>query len=68
LKVLVKHSAITQISDNSTLFLVGVVTAFVTGLFAIKFMLNYLSKHSLAIFAYYRFALAAVVLLLIFIR
>lgn len=68
LKVLVKHSAITQISDNSTLFLVGVVTAFVTGLFAIKFMLNYLSKHSLAIFAYYRFALATVVLLLIFIK
>ncbi len=62
LKVLLKESAVTQIQQETSIFLVGILTAFVTGLFAIKFMLKYLSKHSLAIFAYYRFALAAVVL------
>lgn len=65
LKVLLKESAISQISDDKSIFLVGVVMAFCTGIFAIKFMLDYLGKHSLAIFAYYRFALAAITLLLL---
>jgi undecaprenyl-diphosphatase len=67
-KVLLKHSALAEISKQQSIFIIGVVTAFITGLFAIKFMLNYLAKHSLAVFAYYRIALAAVVLAILLIK
>jgi undecaprenyl-diphosphatase len=43
------------------LFLAGSISAAVVGYFAIRFLLRYLSRHSLAVFAYYRFALATVV-------
>jgi undecaprenyl-diphosphatase len=48
--------------------LVGIVTALISGLLAIRFLLNYLSKHSLAAFAYYRIAFAAIVLMLLAFR
>lgn len=67
-KVLVKQSAFTQIHNEAGIFIVGILTAFITGIFAIKFMLGYLAKHSLAIFAYYRFVLAAVVLFALVLR
>jgi undecaprenyl-diphosphatase len=50
------------------LFAVGFLAAFFSGLFAIKFLMNYLKKHPLNIFAYYRFLLAAVILLMWVIR
>jgi undecaprenyl-diphosphatase len=43
------------------------LAAFVAGIFAVGFLMQYLSKHSLAIFGWYRIVLAlvlAVVLLL----
>jgi undecaprenyl-diphosphatase len=43
-----------------TLFLVGLVSSAIVGYLTIKFFLRYLAAHSLAVFAYYRFALAAV--------
>ena len=43
-----------------TLFAVGLVVSAVVGYLTIKFFLKYLANHSLAVFAYYRFALAAV--------
>jgi undecaprenyl-diphosphatase len=46
-----------------TLFAVGVVTSAIVGYLTIKFFLRYLARHSLAVFAYYRFALAAVTVL-----
>jgi len=42
-------------------FAIGFLASFVSGLFAIKFLLRYLKKHPLNIFAYYRFLLAAVI-------
>ncbi len=42
------------------LFAVGLVTSAVVGYLTIKFFLRYLAEHSLAVFAYYRFALAAI--------
>ncbi|HUE86800.1 MAG TPA: undecaprenyl-diphosphatase UppP [Vicinamibacterales bacterium] len=45
------------------LFAVGLVTSAVVGYLTIKYFLRYLANHSLAAFAYYRFALAAVTLL-----
>ncbi|MGH9175832.1 MAG: undecaprenyl-diphosphate phosphatase [Vicinamibacterales bacterium] len=43
-----------------TLFVVGLTVSAVVGYLTIKFFLKYLANHSLAVFAYYRFALAAV--------
>lgn len=43
-----------------TLFAVGLTVSAVVGYLTIKFFLKYLGSHSLAVFAYYRFALAAV--------
>jgi undecaprenyl-diphosphatase len=47
------------------LFVVGSITSGVVGYLAIRFLLNYLTGHSLRVFAYYRFALAAVVVVLL---
>jgi len=41
---------------------VGLVVSAVVGYITVKFFLRYLASHSLAVFAYYRFALAAVTL------
>lgn len=45
--------------SNSALA-VGMVAAFVSSLAAVSFLMKYLRNHSLALFAYYRFALAGV--------
>jgi undecaprenyl-diphosphatase len=42
-----------------TLFVVGLVVSAIVGYLTIKYFLRYLANHSLAVFAYYRFALAA---------
>jgi undecaprenyl-diphosphatase len=47
------------------LFLAGFVTSAAVGYLTIRFLLNYLTHHSLRVFAYYRFAVAAVVALLL---
>lgn len=43
-----------------TLLLVGLVTSAIVGYLTVKFFVKYLASHSLAVFAYYRFALAAI--------
>ncbi len=43
-----------------TLFAVGLLVSAIVGYLTIKFFLKYLANHSLAVFAYYRFALALV--------
>jgi undecaprenyl-diphosphatase len=45
------------------LFLAGFVTSAAVGYVTIRFLLNYLTHHSLRVFAYYRFAVATVVAL-----
>ena len=47
------------------LFLAGFVTSSAVGYLTIRFLLNYLTNHSLRVFAYYRFAVAAVVAVLL---
>lgn len=46
----------------------GFMAAFVSGVFAIRFLLSFLKKYPLNIFVYYRFLLAAVILVLIYMR
>jgi len=46
---------------EAAMFLAGSVSSAVVGYVAIRFLLRFLANHTLRIFAYYRFALAAVV-------
>jgi undecaprenyl-diphosphatase len=46
---------------EAAMFLAGSVSSAVVGYLAIRFLLRFLANHSLRIFAYYRFVLAAVV-------
>jgi undecaprenyl-diphosphatase len=47
------------------LFATGFLTSAFVGYFTVRFLLRYLTHHSLRAFAYYRFAVAAVVVLLL---
>jgi len=65
LKVLVGNKEYLM-ANAGTLFLSN-LAAFIAGMFAVGFLMKYLSNHSLAIFGWYRIVLAlvlAVVLLL----
>ncbi len=61
-KVFSKGGVIKDVQNEQAVFIVGIITALLSGLFAIKFMLKYLSKHGLHIFAYYRIALGVILL------
>ena len=50
------------------LFAAGLLSSFVTGIIAIKFLLAFLKKHPLNLFVYYRFALAVVIIAGIWLR
>ncbi len=47
--------------DAAPLFLIGVVSSAIVGYAAVKYFIRYLGNHSLAAFAWYRLALAAIV-------
>ena len=51
--------------DTGGAFLIGTVTALISGYLAAKFLLGYVRSHSLRGFVWYRFALGALVLILI---
>ncbi len=51
--------------SDALMFGAGFVTSALVGYVAIRFLLNFLTDHSLRAFAYYRFALAAVVAVLL---
>jgi undecaprenyl-diphosphatase len=46
---------------EAAMFLAGSVSSAVVGYLAVRFLLRFLANHTLRVFAYYRFALAAVV-------
>jgi undecaprenyl-diphosphatase len=52
-----------RVQSEPDIFLIGILAAFISGMFAIKFMLRYLAGHSLKVFAYYRIILGLAVLL-----
>lgn len=51
-----------QNGDEAILFAIGFIFALISGMLAIKFFLQYARKHSLLIFAIYRFVLAIIVI------
>lgn len=57
-----------QVTYDFQLFAVGLITSFITGIFAIKFLLTFLKKYPLNIFVYYRFILAVVIIAGIWLR
>lgn len=68
LKVFTEGGVLQAAHNEQAVFLVGVFTALFSGLCAIRFMLRYLSKHGLHVFAYYRIALGLLLLLLFTVR
>jgi len=63
LKVLAEHTTITQIGAAPGLYAAGIVSAAVSGYAAIKFLLQYLSKHGLGLIAVYRVAVGVLILI-----
>lgn len=53
-------------SDNLLALLVGNIVAFVVALMAIKFFISYIQKYGFRLFGWYRIAVGAVLLILIF--
>jgi undecaprenyl-diphosphatase len=54
--------------DQASLFLIGIVMSAIVGYLAVKFFVEYLQKHTLDVFGWYRLALAASVAVWLFIR
>lgn len=55
-------------SYDISIFIIGVFSAALTGIIAIKFLLSFLKKYSLNLFIYYRWLLAGVIFLLYFLK
>jgi undecaprenyl-diphosphatase len=53
---------------EAVFFIVGILTSAVFGFLTIKFLLNYLQRHSFGIFVWYRIAFGAAMLLAFFLR
>ncbi len=51
-----------NITSNISVFMVGILAAAISGYLAIDFLLKFLAKHKLAVFAYYRIGLAILVI------
>lgn len=54
--------------EVAPVFLLGIVTSAVVGYFTVKYFLRYVSAHALDLFAFYRFALAAAVVVWVLMR
>jgi undecaprenyl-diphosphatase len=50
-------------AESAPLFAIGILTSAIVGYGAVKFFISYLASHTLEVFAWYRLALAAVVVI-----
>jgi undecaprenyl-diphosphatase len=64
LKVLLKPQDLHQMAEVPWLYAAGILAAFVSGYWAIRFMLQYLSRHGLGVFAAYRVAVGIFILMI----
>lgn len=64
---LLKENTMAIISANISMFLVGALVAFITGLICIEFLLKYLRKNDFKVFMWYRIVLAIIVIISILI-
>ncbi len=65
LLTLIKDNTITIITNNISIFMVGILVSFGVGLLTIKYLLTYLKNHNFKVFMWYRFILAIIVLVFI---
>lgn len=68
LKLFVKESDRIYFTDHLPIMIASNIAAFIAGLVAVGFLMRYLSKHSLAVFGWYRLALAAVLALTLLVQ
>lgn len=61
-KVLLKGESIHQMAAMPGLYAAGITAAFISGYLAIRFVLSYLSRHGLGLFAAYRVAVGGLIL------
>lgn len=66
--VLLNGESIQTIQNDKAIFIVGVLTALTSGLAAIVFLLRFLAKHTLKVFAYYRLVVGLGILLYLALR
>lgn len=52
-------------ASEAIALLIGMLTAFVVSLFAVKFLMNYVKRHDFRVFGWYRIALGIVILFII---
>lgn len=64
LKMLLSDQSMAQMAAAPWLYVAGILASLVSGYLAIKFLLNFLSRHSLAVFAYYRIAVGILILVI----
>ncbi len=51
-----------SLNHDYKIFIVGIIVSFITGYFAIKFLLYFLKRYPLNIFVYYRFILSIIII------
>jgi len=61
---LFKDNTIAVITANLSIFIIGILVAFITGLLCISFLLKYLRKNDFKLFMWYRIALGIIVILI----
>lgn len=66
LKVLIEDSAYLQ--EHMAALVIGNIAALISGLIAVGFLMRYLSKHSLAVFGWYRIGLAAILAVVLLVQ
>ncbi len=68
LVTLLKHGTMAIVTANLSLFIIGILTAFIVGMLCITFLLKYLKKHNFKIFMWYRIALALIVIITLLVK
>ncbi len=63
LKLILSDNTLSSMGHMPSLYIGGILGAFIAGYFSIKFLIKYLSKNGLAIFAYYRIVVGILILL-----
>ncbi|MBE6146992.1 MAG: undecaprenyl-diphosphatase UppP [Firmicutes bacterium] len=60
---LLDNATIQAITSNISIFVVGIIVAFISGLLCIEFLLKYIKKHDFKIFMWYRVILGIIVII-----
>lgn len=65
LKLVMDPTSANVLSENLTILLVGNIVAFIVAMVAIKFFIDFLTKHGFKAFGYYRIGVGVIILVLI---